>query len=163
MFTGSISCTEGYLGRSLTIVIFPYQSGQVSSIGYFPTENLFVVFGATSDFRAEGTLATAEEGQCYFAVPYDDQTQISSNSEIVIFTVSKSSGVETIDAVAPIRTSIFNLSGVKVMETDRATPLPSPLRRLHPRDIILRRHPHLFPHLPLILSQKTITRRLCQN
>ena len=118
-FVGTVNCTEGYLGRNLTVVIFPYKGGNVTSVAFFSTPNLFIEAGESAEFTAGGVFGAAEEGQSYFAMLYDGQTAVTTRDQLVIFTIPKTTGITDVEADAnSVQYSrVYNLSGVMVLET----------------------------------------------
>ncbi len=118
-FTGTVKCDEGYFGRNLTVVIFPYKDGQLTSVGFYNTQDLFIEEGGSASFTAGGVLAGAEDGARYFAVLYDGQTEVSDSGSLLVFKVSKRAGIEGVtvgNECTHLR--VFTATGVPVMESD---------------------------------------------
>lgn len=112
-FTAEVSCTSGYFGGMLTLVIFPYsRSGEVTSVGTITSDPLFVGEGQTVQATFEGSLANGQGGHQYFAMVYMGQTPVSGQSYF------KLSDVAAVDDVTtdkqPLSTQIYTLSGVRV-------------------------------------------------
>lgn len=112
-FSAKVSCTEGYFGRNLTVVVFPYTSGTVSSVGFYTSPDLFIAEGQEATFTAGGVFAAGEPGKRYLALIFDGQEQVTPSSQAIIFTVGKTSGVDSVEADdEPVE--YFNLQGVPV-------------------------------------------------
>lgn len=114
-FNGTISCSAGYFGNSLAVVIFPYTSGQVTSVGYFATPDFFLGAGQSADFTAGGTFGAGETGKKYFAAIFDGQTNLTDMSRIVIFTLTQTAGIDDVTADDPdsaiVSTRIYTTDG----------------------------------------------------
>ncbi|MCM1110774.1 MAG: C10 family peptidase [Clostridium sp.] len=157
-FAGTVSCNEGgYFAGQLVVVIFPYQGGNVSSVGGFPTRTLVVDGPEGVEFTAPGAMAGNPGGR-YFAVLFNGQEPVSKSGQEVIFTLAKTTGTDLADAdrTAPAVTldgttavatlpcssiEVYSTSGVAVAsaaETDRidlsALPRGFYLIRLVPAD-----------------------------
>ncbi|MBD5213881.1 MAG: hypothetical protein HDS75_03530 [Bacteroidales bacterium] len=112
-FSAKVSCTEGYFGRNLSVVIFPYTSGTVSSVGFFTSPDLFIAEGEETSFTAGGVFAAGEPSKRYIALVFDGQTQVTPSSQAIIFTVGRTSGVDSVEADdEPVE--YYNLQGVRV-------------------------------------------------
>lgn len=116
-FSGRLTCEEGYFGRSLSVVLFPYTTGNVSAIGFFNTANIFMAAGESADIKASGAFAAGEPGKTYFAVLYDGQTAITPGGSEVVFTLDNTSGIEAVESDdSVVATSVYNLAGSLVRE-----------------------------------------------
>lgn len=114
-FTVKASCTEGYFGRYLTVVVFPYTFGNVSSVGFFTSPDIFLAAGDETTFTTGGIFAAGEPGKTYFAMVYDGQEQLTPfPQKAVIFTIGEASGVEAplTDENSPAE--YYNLQGLRV-------------------------------------------------
>ena len=117
-FSAKVSCDAGYFGRNLMLVIFPYSGGQVSALAYFATNDIFVGSGESADVTAAGAFAAGEPGKTYFAVLFDDQTQVSPRGEEVIFTLDDTSGLDRVETAAHASTArVYSAGGALIRET----------------------------------------------
>lgn len=102
-FAGTVDCTEGYFGGTLTVAIFPYpaSAGEQRSVATFTSEPVFVEAGFSARFTAVGDFADGEEDCTYMAAVFQGQTQVSS---AIIFTLgSDKVDVRGIDGSDEIR------------------------------------------------------------
>ncbi len=118
-FHADIRCDDGYFGRNLTLVIFPYTGGQVSALASFVTNDIFVSAGESAEVRAAGAFAAGESGKTYFAVLFDGQTAVSRKGEEVVFTLDDEAGVCLVtddhkDASGTVR--VFTSGGTLIRE-----------------------------------------------
>lgn len=118
--TADVSCTKGYFGGSLTLVIFPYSDtgGSVSSVAAYGTDALFIAEGSKSTVTINKPFDNAEAGKRYFCALYNGQSAISNYG---YFTVSSTSGVEDISADADMTAEYYTLTGQKVT-TEKPAP-----------------------------------------
>lgn len=120
-FEGTLKCSAGYFGRPLYVVIFPYAEGNVDSVGFFTTRNLFAGEGESVSFSASGVFAAGEPGKRYYAVVFDGQTPLIDSGSAVVFTLDKASEIASVDADSANATSrVYTISGVLVAEFDGA-------------------------------------------
>lgn len=115
-FTGTIESTSGYFGNTLTLVIFPYTSGSVSSVATYTTEPIFISSGQSKEFKLTVNFQNGTEGSTYFAMLYNgSQPEFDNQLE---FTLSKNTtdGVDNISGndKTPVKTEYFTTSGVAV-------------------------------------------------
>ncbi len=132
-FACDLTCESGYVGRNLTVVIFPYQAGNVMSVGFFNTPDIFLNEGESTKFDVGGNFAAGEPGKTYFALLYDGQTALTSTSQAVIFTLAKQDGVESAESESDVvATRVYNLQGILQLNAEgsvdlNATALPAGL------------------------------------
>ncbi len=118
VFKGKINCQTGYFGRNLTIAIFPYSQGQVSSLGFFNTPNLFIGAGENSSFSTGGVFGAGEPGKTYFAAIFDGQSAVTASGQEIIFTLENTTGVDDIQSdINIIATRVYTPAGVMVLES----------------------------------------------
>ena len=116
-FSFKITCQEGYFGRNLTICIFPYTSGQVTSIAFYSTPDIFLGAGQSQTVTAGGVFGAAEAGKKYFAAIFDGQTSVTQSGKELIFTVGNPSSITSPDAAEQIvLTRIYNTLGTLLLE-----------------------------------------------
>lgn len=122
VFNCKLTCDAGYVGRNLSVVIFPYQSGQVSAVGFFNTPDVFLSEGESTTFSTGGNFAAGEPGKTYFAVLFDGQSPLTSSGQEVVFTLAKQDGVGSVDTPdSPVsKTRVFSLQGVLLLECEGA-------------------------------------------
>lgn len=122
-FNADINCTAGYFGDALTVVIFPYTSGSVSSVASFTSDPVFVSSGNTAKMTAKGDFANGVGGNQYFAMLYNGQNPVS-NSQLRFTLAKTDTSVDdlTDNDSAPVATAIFTLGGTPVANT--ANPVP---------------------------------------
>lgn len=118
-FSANVTCQEGYFGRNLMLVIFPYSSGEVSALAYFSSNNLFVGSGESAELTASGAFAAGEPGKKYFAVLFDDQTQVSPRGEEVVFTIADNASIDELTiAEALSHARVYTVAGTLLREAD---------------------------------------------
>lgn len=114
--SAQVTCSEGYFGGTLTLVIFPYSSsgGSVSNVGAMTSAPVFIKAGETVTVDFSQAFAAGEAGKRYFCGVYNGQTPIST--AYGYFTVAKALGAD--DAVAdkgePVNVTMYNLPGMTV-------------------------------------------------
>ena len=109
-FSFEVECTEGYFSNVLDLVVFPYVSGQpVSSVASESSKALFLSAGESQTVEVTIDLSDLTTGK-YFAAVYSGQSQMSST---VVFELSESTGITSIqyDSIKP--ETIYDLYGVR--------------------------------------------------
>ncbi len=118
IFNGTIVCDEGYFGRILSVVIFPYEAGNVSSLAHFQTDAIFVGKGDTTDFTVSGVLSPGKPGNRYFAMVFDGQTPLLPAGSEVVFKLDDTSDVNVTETnmSETVKTNIYSLSGIPMIQ-----------------------------------------------
>ncbi|MDE6287816.1 MAG: hypothetical protein K2M00_03405, partial [Muribaculaceae bacterium] len=110
-FNVGVECAEGYFSNSLRIVVFPYVSGNVTSVYSGDTPTFFLSAGQSETKEATIDLSSLSDGK-YFSMLYLGSNQASS-TQIVFELKTPVSGVEAIEADEEAAEEIYNLFGVK--------------------------------------------------
>lgn len=109
--TSEVTVSSGFFGGALTLVIFPYSTSSVTSVGSLPGQTVFLQGGDTQTVTFSGAFSAGESGKQYMCGVFYGSTQISP---VTIFTVDIPSGVEDITAEADAKPVYYNLNGVRV-------------------------------------------------
>lgn len=125
--TATVTCTSGYFANTLTLAIFPYTSGSVTSEAMFRTDAIFLGAGESQQVTAHGHFAEGVDGKKYIAVFYKGSTQVSSG---VIFTLAAETGIDDVINDHDVY-EIFTPAGIKIGESTDTS-------RLQPGVYILR-------------------------
>ena len=117
-FTANLTCEEGFFGRNLMVVIFPYAQGSVSAVNYFTTDYFFLEAGESTEINVKGSFPAAEPGKIYFAVLFDGQTPVSTSGQEVVFMIAEPSAVDEVqvDGADVAKTTIYTVDGRVVLE-----------------------------------------------
>lgn len=114
-FNLKITCDKGYLYDKIDLSVWTWPGPTVEDyVCTFSTEELRVEAGKTVEVKVKGSIPNPIIGMRYIVGAWYEGKQQGNSLD---FTV-KSSGVEVIDFSNVIKSELFNLSGVKVGESD---------------------------------------------
>lgn len=93
-FNVGVKCNSGYMSSPVRVLIFPNQTtGTVYSIADLKSKSLFLNKGESDNVTVSGMFAAGETGKSYFALPYNNSTQLGNNR--LYFTIGSAvSGIE---------------------------------------------------------------------
>lgn len=120
-FSFDLDVTTGYFAGNLTIVIFPYTSGQVTSVASYNSEDLYMNAGDSKTVTIKSNFANGQVGKTYFAMLYNGRTPVANDQ--VRFTVAKTTGVDDVTADDAVAVEYYTLQGVRVADTQPAAGL----------------------------------------
>ena len=118
-FTGDLSVTSGYFGNTLTLVIFPYTSGNVTSVATYSTDPIFLSAGQSTKIDIKADFSNGTTGGRYFAMLYNGQSPAVDNQ--LVFTIGAgTSGVDDLENEAiVVSTEFYDINGVRLSSPDK--------------------------------------------
>lgn len=115
--SSTVSCTDGYFGGSLTLVVFPYdESGaSVSSVASYTLPSIFLNKGDKQSLSTDNTFNNGESGKQYFCAIYNGQQPVTDSYGF--FTLGTPTGISDIANTEKTVASRYNTLGIPVDET----------------------------------------------
>ncbi len=111
-FKSYVSCTSGYFNGYLYMYIFPYENGEVMSVGFIESDFIAIENGHSQEVVFKGSLPNGTEGKEYFvSIRHDDAW---AGGELVFKLKNKSSAIELVPEDSS-RTILYDLNGRRVM------------------------------------------------
>lgn len=110
-FNVGVECSEGYFTNSLRIVIFPYTSGNVTSVYSADTPMFYLGAGKSEIKETILDLSSLDNGK-YFAMLYLGNQQ-ASGKQIIFELAMPVSGIDAVGADSDATEEIYNIFGIK--------------------------------------------------
>lgn len=110
-FKAKITCTGGYFAGTINMIIFPYENGEVMSVGYIQSDYISLEAGQSQEAVFKGSLANGIDDKEYFvSISFNNEWY---GGELKFKLINKSSASDTIteDAGDMI---LYDLSGRRV-------------------------------------------------